>query len=140
MYKDVSLELRNKIRRDLIIHDDHITENGNTIAELNFNNDEQHLADECKEWLGVIRKIFRTSYDALRLEKVGRFEGVRPKEVNDNEALFSVTYYTEETWKDWFDVTGENDGFLKGTVGNIINKRTHPEYYRDGKYIWEKEK
>ena len=140
MYNDVTLELRNKIRRELDILEDYITENGNSIARLKFTKEDIHLIEECKEWLNVIKRIFRCSYDAYRLENVGRFKGVKPIDVTDDDVLFSVVSHSEPSWKDWFDLTGENDGFLKGTVGNVINERTHPEYYKDGKYIWEKEK
>lgn len=139
-YNDVTLELRNKLRRELDIIEDELTGNGNHLATVGFNNSETHLAEECKTWLGVITKLFRTSYDCYRLTKLGRFRGVRPKEVYDNFAVFSVVAYKKESWIDWFDITGENDGPLQGTMGLVINKRTHPEYYKDGKYIWEKEK
>jgi hypothetical protein len=136
LYTDVTLELRNKLRRELDIID-RTSKHGNYLATITFKEDESHLMEECKTWLNVIHKFFRTTYNAYRLTKIGRFEGVRPQDVNDVIAVFSVKSYSEKSWRDWFDTLGEGDGFLRGTCGNVINKRTHSEYYKDGKYIKE---
>lgn len=129
MYKDVSLELRNKIRRDMIIQPSATMPQVNFLGFLNFTFPEQDkLYVECKEWKSIIDKYFKTSYGCYMLEKVGRFYGVRPFRICLYHVEFEVESWRDESWKDWFDVTGENDGKLRGIQGHVINERTFPEY------------
>jgi len=125
-YNDVSLELRNKIRRDMKIMNCEQTNNGDYTGILSFNNRERHLYDECQTWRKLIDTYFSTSYDCYKLSKVGRFEGIRPYKmyIRFQSFSFHISTYNKPTWKDWFDVTGENDGDLIGVVGKVINKRT----------------
>jgi len=127
IYNDISLALRNKIRQDLCL----VSTNHHDMyhdAELVFNHNESHLYEECKEWRSVIDKYYRTTYDAYSITKVGRFHRVRPEKIDQHSVLFSVGHFDAESWLDWFDVEGKSDGVLKGTVGTVINKRTHPQY------------
>lgn len=141
IYDDVSLRLRNKIRSNLDIIEGKLTRNHNYLATLSFDTNEFDLIEECREWLNTIETVKRMSHNAYRLTKIGRFCGVRPKEIYNSLVLFSVEEYKESSWKDWFVIsTEESDGYFKGLYGNVINKRTHPQYYKDKKYIWEKEK
>ena len=146
-YSDVSLELRNKIRSHMVIYDD--IYGGNVHGILELDQDDIELIQECLLWREVIMTYFKTSYDAYKMTKIGRFHGVRPIEVStincDSDGLlnvkitFEVDHYDEESWRDWFEIGDESDGTLKGAVGTVINQRTHPQFYVNGKYIFEKE-
>lgn len=125
-YNDVSLELRNKIRRDMKVLKE--IQMGNMDYDytgvLLFNNEEGDLYNECRIWKKIIDTYFSTSYNCYKLSRVGRFKGVRPRKIHLQSISFQVTSYGEPTWEDWFDVTGRNDGYLIGTVGKVINERT----------------
>ncbi len=123
-YNDVSLELRNKIRRDMKILIQQQMDDIDYTGILSFNNKEKHLHDECQTWKKLIDTYFSTTYDCYKLSKIGRFIGVRPHKIYFQSVTFQVSSYNNPTWEDWFDVTGENDGYLIGTVGIVINERT----------------
>lgn len=126
IYNDVSLELRNKIRRDLyLVSNDYIEYHD---AELVFKDNELYLYDECKTWRNVIESQYGRTYDTYAMTKIGRFYFVRPEEICPNFVKFSVGCFDAKSWLDWFDVEGKSDGVLKGTIGTVINKRTHPQY------------
>lgn len=148
-YSDVSLELRNKIRKDMIIYND-IFGSGDLRGVVNFTNNELHLFQECLLWHEVVMTYFKTAYDCYKMTRIGRFLGVRPTSpteiISESEGTltakmeFHVDECEEESWRDWFDIEGNNDGVLKGSLGTVINQRTHPQYYdRNGKYIFDKE-
>ena len=139
MLNDVSLELRNKIRKDLQFDGKNWDVNG-YYGTLTFSDDEMYLYEECKEWYNVIETYFKTSSTAYCLTRVGRFNFVRPFAILNKEVIFQVDSYNSESWKDWFDIEGKDDGPLIGTVGKVINERTHPQYYKNGEYIFKKEK
>ena len=147
-YSDVSLALRNKIRRDMVLFND--VYGDGLKGCLTLTHHDTPLIQECLLWHEVIMSYFKTSYDAYKMTKIGRFYGVRPKLIRDMVAdsegtlnvvvEFEVDDYDEESWLDWFDVKGEADGKLQGSLGHVINKRTFPQYYdEDGKYIFDKE-
>lgn len=122
IYNDVSLALRNKIRRDMnIIHSAVDDERG--IIRV-YSTDEQYLIDECREWLGVIKTYFKTTYDCYKLAKVGRFYGVRPLRVYHSFSVFHVDSHDPPSWEDWFDLSGKNDGPLLGQIGIVKNERS----------------
>jgi hypothetical protein len=139
IYNDVSLALRNKIRRDLEIYTDGYGSPYNFIALLKFNENETELFQECLKWREMISVYYKASCDAYKMEKIGRFHGVRPIEAVEINHLngkylrmimkFEVESYDKLSWIDWFDVEGKGDGKLIGQMGDIINKRTHPQYY-----------
>jgi len=129
MYKDVSLELRNKIRQEMRIQESATAPHANHIGFLNFTFPEQSaLYCECRVWKRIIDKYFKTTYGCYMLEKVGRFYGVRPFRICLYHVEFEVEHCHRESWKDWFDISGESDGKLRGVVGYVINERTFPEY------------
>lgn len=132
MYNDVSLELRNKIRMCM-----KVVENANDDQRgmLHFFlPEEQPLIDECREWLNVINKYFKTTYNYYKLAKVGRFYGVRPIKVYYSFATFTVDDHDELSWRDWFDLSGYDDGPLLGQVGIIKNKRSEGRTHEFLKY------
>ena len=139
MYNDVSLRLRNKIRRDMIIATDLYDGKGRGI--LQFHDDENELFDECLLWIKIINSYFKTSYNCYRLTRVGRFIDIRPVQViGERKVEFDVDNYHPPSLKDWFvDNDGSDDGVLLGSLGTVINQRTFPQYYKDGKYIFAKE-
>lgn len=145
-YSDVSLALRNKIRREMEVYED--VYDGDCRGVLIFTEKDVELFQECLQWLEVIASYFKTSYDCYRITKVGRFRGVRParKEIlceaggiMEMKVEFDVEEYDPKSWMDWFDVEGKEDGELRGALGTVINKRTTPQYFIDGKYIFAKE-
>lgn len=138
-YSDVSLGLRNKIRREMVVTED--LYGGDARGILEFHEDEKELFDECCLWLKVINSYFKTSYHCYKITKVGRFRGIRPVQtMGVNKIQFDIDEYDPESWKDWFeDQDGKEDGVLMGALGTVINQRTFPQYYVDGKYIFAKE-
>jgi hypothetical protein len=102
--------------------------NGDCTGMITFNDEERHLYDECKRWRKLIDTYFSTSYDCYKLSKIGRFEGIRPHIVYRQSVSFQISEYSEPSWKDWFDVTGKDDGDLIGVVGKVINERTFKHY------------
>lgn len=123
-YNDVSLELRNKIRRDMRVLQQMQMGEIDYTGVLSFNNEERHLYDECQRWRKIIDTYFSTSYNCYRLSRVGRFKGVRPHKIYNHTIKFQVSSYNPPTWEDWFDVIGEKDGDLTGIMGKVINERT----------------
>lgn len=146
-YNDVSLELRNKIRTYMVIYED--VYGGSVHGILQLDETDIELIQECLQWREIIMTYYKTSYGAYKMSKIGRFYGVRPIEVKtincdsdgkiDVQITFEVDHYEEESWRDWFEIGHERDGFFEGSMGNIINERTHPQFYKDGKYIFDKE-
>lgn len=137
MYNDVSLELRNKIRKELTIVDNiYMRCHSNHIGFLNFNFPEDELLyQECLIWKKLITKASEISSDCYMLERVGRYYGVRPHGIGTYHVEFEVEYYEQESWRDWFDVTGETDGSFRGIMGKVVNPRTcdKVEMIREGK-------
>ena len=142
-YSDVSLALRNKIRREMILYNDVFGDGLKGI--LSFTHLDLKLYQECLQWNELAKS---SSLDSYRMSKIGRFKGVRPMWVGDIVATqddmqmkveFEVEDYDEPSWMDWFDIEGKNDGVLEGNMGIVINERTCPQYFIDGKYIFEKE-
>jgi hypothetical protein len=134
MYNDVSLELRNKIRTSLEIDMDVIYSHSDYSGRLFFKSQERYLWEECKTWLSVITTYFKTTYYCYRLKNVGRYLGIRPIGITYDfydgcHVEFEIEDLKNESWKDWFDLTGESDGPLLGIIGKVLNERTCPEYY-----------
>lgn len=112
MKKEISLKLRNKIRRDmLIVKDQYFADGlGDYCGILYFDkNEEFDLFEECMVWRKMIDTYYRTSYNAGKAKKVGRFIGVKPKEIHLHSVAFAVSTYEDPTWKDWFDIEGKED-------------------------------
>lgn len=140
-YNDVSLALRNKIRTDMIIYNDIFGDGMKGCLTLSHH--DKLLIDECQKWIDMIKAYYRTTYWAYKLTRIGRFKGVRPMLIRESYPDFIVEFEVDEceepSWRDWFDVEGKTDGVLQGTIGTVINERTYPQYYEDGKYIFDKE-
>ena len=144
-YTDVSLELRNKIRRDMILYNDVYGDGLKGI--LTFTHHDLELYQECLLWN---EKAKSSMYGGYTMTRIGRFKGIRPLWAGDivvdsdnhmeMKVEFEVDSFDEPSWMDWFDIKGEGDGKLEGNMGHIINERTHPQYFVDGKYIFDKEK
>lgn len=111
MKKEISLELRNKIRRDmLIVEDQHYTNSGDYCGILNFDKDKEfELFEECMIWREMIDTYFKTSYNAGKAKRIGRFNGIKPKRIHLNSVEFAVSTYRNPSWKDWFNIEGKED-------------------------------
>ena len=130
MYNDVSLELRNEIRKNLMINFGATRPYANCSGSLCLMPHKRHLFEECEKWLNTIMTYYKTSYQAMCLTKVGRFYMIRPYEIlHGYICKFEFERYDKPSFMDWFDTTGENDGYLQGIMGKIINERTCPQYY-----------
>ena len=133
MYNDVSLELRNYIRRNLTVIQGITRPYANCSGFVFFPGEDRHLYEECKKWYQTIQTYYKTSYQAMCLTKLGRFYMIRPYQIDTHDdakiVKFEFERYEKKSFMDWFDTTGENDGHLQGQVGKIINERTCPEYY-----------
>jgi hypothetical protein len=112
---------------------------------LSFTHLDLELYQECLQWNELAKG---SHFDAYKMTRIGRFKGVRPLWVGgivyEDDGMqmkveFEVEDYDPPSWMDWFDVKGENDGVLEGNVGTVINERTCPQYFVDGKYIFDKE-
>ena len=127
-FNDISLELRNKIRRELEIIDA-IPLKLDYVGELKFEPYEVHLYEECKRWCKIIDDYYRTTYRAYCMTRIGRFEMIKPFRIHaDLRVAFEFEKHQKKSWRDWFDVEGKSDGYLQGFVGTVINERTHPQY------------
>ena len=109
MKTEVTLELRNKIRRDMLIVKGKDYTNGDYCAILNFKNEELQLFKECVVWRNILDTYFKTSYNGGKLHKVGRFIGIKPVMIHPNSVEFAVAMYEEPSWKDWFSMEEEED-------------------------------
>ena len=116
MKTELSLKLRNKIRRDmLIVQDTHYVNNGDHCGILSFDrNEEFDLFEECMTWREMIDTYFRTSYNAGKAKRIGRFSGIKPKKIHLYSVDFAISGYDNPSWKDWFDQEGKED------VSNLI--------------------
>jgi len=124
-YDDVSLELRNKIRQDMIIHKTKLAdEGGNPMGVLSFSFDETGLYEEAQTWILLWDAYFRTSYNACRMTRIGRFHNLRPIRFKHHKVYFDVEEYDPPSWKDWFDIEGNTDGDFLGQIGKFVNERT----------------
>ena len=101
----LSHELKNKIKMDMGVSMETPVQTveyaGHSVALpcntiitgiLYFDHHEKHLLRECIDWV--------TKYD-MPLD-IGRFKGLLPMQMNESEIKFSIDYYEEESWKDWF--------------------------------------
>jgi len=110
MKTEVTLELRNKIRKEMkIIERKHVASTGDSCAILHFKDEEQDLFDECIDWKKMLDIYFKSSYRGGALKKVGRFIGVRPREIGFHYVEFQVRDFKNPSWKDWFNVEGDGD-------------------------------
>ena len=110
MKTDVTLELRNKIRRDMLIVKNHVGyPNGDHCAVLNFKKEELELFKECIVWRNMLDIYFKSSYNGGKLKNVGRFVGIKPVMIHPNSVEFAVSTYGDPSWKDWFNMEGEED-------------------------------
>jgi hypothetical protein len=127
-YNDVSLELRNKIRRYMEIDISIGTYDGSPTGVLRLELNEKALYEECRVWVNFICTYFSTSPTGGRISKIGRFYNLKPTVLHQDlkyyRVYFNVEYYDPQTWFDWFDVEGNSDGDFLGHVGKIINERT----------------
>jgi hypothetical protein len=124
MKTKITLELRNKIRRDmLIVKDQYFADGlGDYCGILSFDRDkESELFEECIMWREMIDTYYRTSYNAGKAKRVGRFSGVKPKKIHLHSIEFAISGYDNPSWKDWFDMEGKEDN------PNLINS-----YYYKG--------
>jgi hypothetical protein len=123
MKTEISLELRNKIRRDmLIVQNTHYANSGDYCGILSFDKDEEfELFEECIIWGEMIDIYFRTSYNAGKAKRVGRFSGIKPKRINLHSVDFTISGYDNPSWKDWFDVDGEKDDHILVGIREIKN-------------------
>jgi len=112
MLLKISSNLRNKIRKDLIILNAYETlhDNDSYKADLYFSKKEEYLLIEVIKWLKEIDTYFKTSYNTYKID-CGRFKGVFPRKVFYylKIASFYVYSYEKESWKDWFIMEGEVD-------------------------------
>jgi len=114
MKKEVTLELRNKIRKDMVILEGEVYYEfdndgccGDRIKKnycgiLQFNNIENCIFKECVLWQNNIKSHFSCSYNNDRLLRVGRFFGIKPMKICPTSVEFSIVHYTKPSWKDWF--------------------------------------
>lgn len=112
MKTTITLELRNKIRRDmLIVKNEYYADGlGDYCGILAFNNDEEYeLFEECIAWRKMIDTYYRTSYNVGKAKKVGRFIGIKPKKIYLYSVAFAISGYDSPSWKDWFDMEGKED-------------------------------
>ena len=133
-YNDVSLELRNKIRQDMIIHKSKsLAEGGNHMGVIEFGLSikEEDLYQEAQTWIRLKNAYFRTSFNACRMSRIGRFYNLRPAQFKHRKVYFDVEEYDDPSWRDWFDIEGNNDGDLIGVVGKVINERTSKYAYNE---------
>lgn len=119
MIYEISEKLREKIKVDMVINetanwkftDDHI-------GSLEFKEDEDDIFNECIEWAKNIHCDFPTSKNYLKVDKIGRFKGVRPWPRGYNPHIktiaFQVSEYEKESWQDWFIPTEDEDYSLTG--------------------------
>lgn len=114
---DISLDLRNKIRRDLIISDSYKGEMAH-FGSITFSKNEKHLFDECIRWKCLLDIYFKTSYNCYRMTRIGRFYNIRPCFVQNGIAEFDLSHYDKPSWRDWFDIEGNDDGALVGVLGS----------------------
>lgn len=98
----LSKKLRYKIKSELEITSQFME------GILYFSPFEKELYEECKIWFGGL--INKPSYIPNEKYKVniGRFVGVFPVRIRENKVEFSVDYYFEKSWKDWFIQEGDN--------------------------------
>jgi len=111
MKTEISLELRNKIRRDmLIVKDQYFMDGGDHCGILSFDKDKEfELFEECMIWKEMLDTYYRTSYNAGKAKRVGRFSGIKPKKIHLYSVEFAISGYDVPSWKDWFDVDGKED-------------------------------
>ncbi len=111
MKTKISLELRNKIRRDmLIVKDQYWMDKGDHCGILSFDKDEElELFEECVAWIDMINTYYRTSYNAGKAKRIGRFSGIFPIKIRLHSVDFVIEGYDNPSWKDWFDVEGKKD-------------------------------
>jgi len=110
MLMKISNQLRNKIRRDLIILNQYGIYSSDEYyrADLYFSQDEDDLLMECIKWWKDIDTYFKTSYNTYKIN-CGRFKGVFPRKVYRyaKMASFYVDSFGKESWEDWFIMEGE---------------------------------
>ena len=115
MKKELSLELRKKIRENMAIDELHVgfgseySDNYGYCGVLTFKDDEIELYNECIEWRRIIDTYFKTSQTGGMAIRVGRFIGLKPIIFHKSFIEFGVILCEKESWKDWFDTEGEND-------------------------------
>ncbi len=117
MKTELSLKLRNKIRRDMLIVKDEYFANGlgDHCGILHFDKDKEfELFEECIIWREMIDTYFKTSYNAGKAKRIGRFSGIKPKQIHLHSVEFAISGYDNPSWKDWFDQEGKED------VSNLI--------------------
>jgi len=110
MKTEVTLELRNKIRKEMkIVSGYGLYPNGDYCGILYFDDDESKLFEECMIWKKMLDTYFKTAYEGGKLRKVGRFLGIKPMTMQTRSVEFAVSMYRDPSWKDWFNIEGEND-------------------------------
>ncbi len=112
MKTEITLELRNKIRRDMrIVEGQHYPNpGGEHCGILYFDKDKEfELFEECIIWKEMLDTYFKTSYNGGKAKKVGRFIGIKPEKIHLYSVEFIVSTYKDPSWRDWFDVKGEDD-------------------------------
>ena len=110
MKTEVTLDLRNKIRTDMKIVANHETySNGDYCGLLYFDKKEKDLFKECIIWKRMLDTYFKSSYNGGKLLKVGRFVGIKPAAIHSRCVEFAVSTFSNPSWKDWFNIEGEED-------------------------------
>lgn len=97
----ISKELREKIQLEMIIDPNIAWKTGDDhVGILNFSDDDE-LYLECMEW-HKLSKCHIKSLNFMRVDKIGRFNFLRPEGYSGYDFHFRVRSYVEKTWKDWF--------------------------------------
>jgi hypothetical protein len=114
MIYEVSEKLREKIKLNLIIDDTTCWKYGNDhVAHLIFDDNEDDIMNECSNWVKTIRTDQPKSLNYLKVDRIGRFKGIRPIDYGKKVFVFQVEEYEKESWKDWF-IELEPEYKLKG--------------------------